>query len=152
MVEIRPVVPDEADRLTEIAHASKRHWGYPEHWISSWSRDLTVDPAFISVNEVHAAILSGKPVAFYALIHKPRRCMELEHFWVTPECMGRGVGRALFRHAVETAANHGAASLDISSDPHTESFYEKMGARTVGRVDASMEGRERYLPRMRYDI
>ncbi|MCL4530843.1 MAG: hypothetical protein M1485_06230 [Chloroflexi bacterium] len=35
-IEIRRALPEEADALTEIAIAAKRHWGYPERWIEIW--------------------------------------------------------------------------------------------------------------------
>jgi hypothetical protein len=31
--------PEDAETLTEIAHAAKRHWDYPERWIEAW-RDI----------------------------------------------------------------------------------------------------------------
>ena len=36
-MEIRQAVPDDAPRLTEIAFAAKRHWGYDESLIELWS-------------------------------------------------------------------------------------------------------------------
>jgi len=43
-LHIRRAVPAEAGLLTEIAHAAKRHWGYPENWIRRWKSDLTITP------------------------------------------------------------------------------------------------------------
>jgi hypothetical protein len=40
--------PQEAEALTEIAHAAKRHWGYPEPWIQNWRDILTMRPEFIA--------------------------------------------------------------------------------------------------------
>jgi hypothetical protein len=31
--------PEDAAALTQIAHAAKRHWDYPERWIEAW-RDI----------------------------------------------------------------------------------------------------------------
>ena len=47
-IEIRRAHPEEADTLTEIAHAAKRHWKYPESWIQQWQTDLTITREFIS--------------------------------------------------------------------------------------------------------
>ena len=92
--------PDEAATLTEIAFAAKRHWGYPEQWIQSWTQTLTIRPAFILENETYTARLDGHPVGFHAVLREQDR-MRLEHLWVLPASMRRGVGRALFAHAVE---------------------------------------------------
>ena len=55
-LHIRRAVPAEADLLTEIAHAAKRHWGYPENWIREWKSDLTITPEFIATNEMYVAM------------------------------------------------------------------------------------------------
>lgn len=143
--------PDEANRLTRIALRAKRYWGYPEHYISEWRRELTIRPEFVQHHHVYAAVVGTKPVGFYALVDDGER-MELEHFWVDPVCMGAGVGKALLRHAVEIATLHGADAIDICSDPNAEGFYEKMGAKRVGRIPAPVAGKERYLPRLTLEL
>ena len=35
-IEIRRAQPNDAETLTNIAHAAKRHWNYPEHWIERY--------------------------------------------------------------------------------------------------------------------
>src|SRR5688500_16430395 len=90
-VAMRPATPDDAAVLTEIAHAAKRHWGYPERWVQLWRAALTITPDFIRRHPVYLAAAGGTPVGFYALIHG-RGCT-LEHLWVLPEWMGRGIGR-----------------------------------------------------------
>ncbi len=151
MIRIRRATTDDAATLTAIAHAAKRHWGYPEQWIESWSDQLTLSAAYLRKHEVHVSIVEGRPVGFYALEQSTER-MELGHLWVIPEMIGRGMGRRLFSHAVERATAAGVDAIEILSDPNAESFYEKMGARTVGRVDASVDDVVRYLPRMQIDL
>ena len=153
-ISIRRARRDEAGLLTEIAHASKRHWGYRESWIRLWKATLTLEPDFVERFDVWLGG-SGEAVdGFYALIPglTGDGSMELEHFWVRPERMGRGAGRALFDHAAALARRRGAQRLEISSDPNAEGFYGRMGAKTVGRVAAHVEGHERFLPRMVFTI
>src|SRR5437899_12760341 len=99
-MQITRAKPDDAATLTAIALAAKRHWGYPAEWLESWRDVLTVLPESIAAHETYAAIDEGRTVGFYALGHKGRG-MELLHLWVLPDAMGRGVGRALFTHALE---------------------------------------------------
>lgn len=146
-VEIRSCLPGEAPQLTAIAHASKRHWGYPERWIEEWRESLTVTPDLILSSEVHGAAVEGELVGFYVLMPVRQR-MELEHFWLVPEHIGSGLGKALFRHAVGVATSRGTRVIDITSDPNAEGFYRKMGATPVGRVFAPVDGEQRYLPRL----
>jgi GNAT superfamily N-acetyltransferase len=140
-VIIRVAETTEAERLTEIAHAAKRHWGYPEEYIRLWEEELTFTPDYIADNPVYAAVaLDGEIVGVYAL-EGSRETPELEHFWVDPGYMGRGIGRQLFRHMVGVARDNGASSLKIVSDPNAEDFYRKMGARRVGETPTVPEGR-----------
>jgi len=143
--------PEEAATLTEIAFAAKRHWGYPERWIESWSRVLTLHPRFIAEHETYTACINGDPIGFYCLSRQSDR-MCLEHLWVLPQAMRRGVGRALFVHAVERARALGFETLEIESDPNAAGFYQQMGARHVGATVTELEGRSRELPVLIYEI
>jgi GNAT superfamily N-acetyltransferase len=144
-LEIHRAQPGDADALTRIAFAAKAHWGYPERWMERWRDALTITPEFIRRNEVHVATVEGEQAGFYALVGEGRR-IELEHLWVLPERMGAGVGRALFEHAVRTAASLGAGVVGIEADPNAEGFYRQMGARRVGEIVYEIDGRERVLP------
>ena len=146
-VLIERALPEQAGQLTDLAHRSKRIWGYPEHYIVDWKDDLTVTREFIRKHFVWVALADEEPIGMYALMDNGER-MELEHFWVDPRFMSIGVGRAMIRHAVEQATLQGADAIDISSDPNAEEFYLRMGARRVGRIPAPVAGQERYLPRL----
>lgn len=142
---VRRAVTADADALTATAHAAKRHWGYPESWIAQWRDLLTITPDFIAANPVHVALHGEAIAGFHAILLEGERAM-LEHLWVLPEHMGHGVGSCLFRHALDTAAAHGARTLTIESDPHAEAFYSHLGARRIGARDASLDGIPRVLP------
>ena len=142
---IRRAEAADAEPLTAIAHAAKRHWRYPEEWIALWRRDLTFTPDFIERYPVYCAVDGDAIVGVCALVFAAADC-ELEHFWVLPQRMGRGVGRALFEHAVERCRAIGAAQLWITADPNAEEFYARLGARRVGEVPSTPAGR--MLPRL----
>ena len=151
-VAIRRADPAEADQLTEIAHAAKRHWGYPENWIEKWSADLTITADFIASNEVFVAVIDDQIAGCCALV-VTANLAEIEHMWIKPEHMGSGVGRALFEHARDRARELQLSELELSADPNAEGFYERMGAKRIGDVPASMNGAEaRVLPRMRINL
>ncbi len=146
-VQIRRATSDEAGILTEIAHAAKRHWGYPENWIEHWKADLTITPEFIAKNEMYVA-MNGEEIVGCCAIAFSESLAELEHMWIRPEHMGAGVGRALFLHVKERAANLEIPALEISADPNAEGFYERMGATRIGEMRSEIEGEPRVLPRM----
>jgi GNAT superfamily N-acetyltransferase len=130
---------DSAD-LTRISRAAKRHWGYPEQLLRLWQRDLTVTPGFIARHPVWYAVHRNRPVGFYA-ISGTGDARELEHMWVHPKYIGAGVGRALFAHLLRRLRTMKISRLDVASDPNAEGFYRRMGARRVGVVASTPEGR-----------
>lgn len=119
--------------------------------MEQWRGQLTVTREFISENDTFAAIIDGRIVAFYALLPKPDE-LRLEHLWVLPERTGQGLGRILFLHAAEQARARGATSLTIEADPHAESFYLRMGAVRAGTIASEIDGSDRELPLMKFDL
>jgi len=143
--EFLRAAPNDAGRLTEIALAAKRYWGYPESWMARWMAGLTITPDFISRNEVYIAAVGGEVVAFYGLIPSRPKAI-LEHLWVLPGFMGKGLGEGLFAHALSRCRELGIATLEIESDPNALGFYARMGARKVGERVYELDGQTRALP------
>jgi GNAT superfamily N-acetyltransferase len=143
--------PEDAEALTEIAHAAKRHWDYPERWIQSWRDILTMRPEFIAANVAYSAIEDGRAVGFYLLTTESDG-LHLDHLWIAPLAMGRGIGRALFEHAVGQARALGHQRLKIEADPNAEGFYTRMGAQRVGEAVTQIDGQRRELPILLYEL
>jgi N-acetylglutamate synthase-like GNAT family acetyltransferase len=151
-IEIRRAHPEESETLSQIAHAAKRHWGYPESWIEDWKADLTITAEFIANHEVFVAIVNDAIAGCCALV-VTGPVAEIEHMWIRPEQMGNGVGRALFEYARDRARELQLPVLELSADPNAAGFYERMGAKRIGDVSAGMSGEEaRVLPRMRINL
>jgi GNAT superfamily N-acetyltransferase len=141
---ILPVSPDDAGLLAEICVAAKGYWGYSQEWMTKWSELLRVTPEYIHDNLVFKALVEGEAAGWYALAGTGD-VMVLDHLWVRPEHIRQGIGRALFYHALQTAANLDAKKLEIESDPNARGFYEKLGAKFVRYVHSSMERELPYL-------
>jgi ribosomal protein S18 acetylase RimI-like enzyme len=126
--------------LTRLAHASKASWGYPEDLLALWDADLTLEAAFVERHDVWAAVAGDEVVGFYAVTGEgPSR--EIEHLWVDPGWMGRGVGRLMVDHLVARARAAGVEDLRVVSDPNAAGFYLRMGARQVGEQASVPVGR-----------
>ena len=89
-------------------------------------------------------------MGFYSLTTRPRP--DLNHLWVLPNAMGRGIGRALFEHAVTQARMLGLTSFEIEADPNAEGFYLRMGAKRIGANVSEIEGEKRELPLLVYQL
>ena len=146
-----PATPDEAPLLTAIAHAAKRHWGYPEHWMAQWNAALTMSAEYIACHRVVVAERSGEVLGFFAL-EDGESCWFLEHLWVRPDQIGKGCGARLFDQAMSMVRSARPGSVFIDSDPNAEAFYLKMGARRVGSFPAAVGGTARALPRLEFVV
>ena len=151
MIRIRPVLPEEADCLTQIALAAKRHWNYPERWIEIWMPLLTFGREYFESNESWAAVDGDQPIAFYTLL-KANEIASVENLWVLPEYMGQGIGKQLFLHAVANAREHGYKTLQLDADPNALGFYERMGMHKIGDRRSEVEGEPRILPIMEMSL
>ena len=143
--------PEQAGALTEIAQAAKRHWGYPENWIQQWQGVLTLPPEFIAANPAYCAIQGDRLAGFYLLTDENGQ-LRLDHLWIAPDAMNRGIGRALFQHAIDEARKLGHKTVIIEADPNAEGFYQRMGARRIGENVTMIDDHSRELPLLRYDI
>ena len=151
MTEIRKAFAYDSARLTQLAHESKRFWGYPEHWIEHWKQDLTISFDFIENHQVFVAESEGTIVGFYALVAHHEK-LELDHLWVAPDQIGKGVGKLLFLHAMESAHEQKYSEVGILSDPNAEGFYRKMGAARIGEELSEIDNQKRSLPRLKFDL
>ena len=150
-MQIRRAQPQDAGALTEIAHAAKRYWGYPDKWIEAWKDTLTIRADFITSNVAFCAIEDSRPIGFYLLTTESDG-LHLDHLWIIPSRMGCGVGRALFEHAVIQSLRLGHCELLIEADPNAEGFYKRMGAHRIGINMTRVENDPRELPLLRYDL
>jgi ribosomal protein S18 acetylase RimI-like enzyme len=151
MTSIRPVHPEDADVLTQIAFAAKRHWGYPERWIEIWAPQLTFNSEYFESNESWVAVEEGEPIAFYTML-EANAIASIENLWVKPESMGMGIGKQLFLHAVEIARGRGYKILQLEADPNAMGFYERMGMHKVGDRHSEVDGQPRVLPIMEMSL
>jgi GNAT superfamily N-acetyltransferase len=150
-MEIVRAKRSDAPALSAIAWAAKAHWGYPARWMEQWRELLTITPEFIAANQTFSALIDQQLGGFHAL-HEADGTLRLEHLWILPKQIGKGIGRSLFRHAADLAAAMGASSLTIEADPNAEPFYRHMGAQRVGSVTSEVDGNPRELPLLRFDL
>lgn len=149
--QILPAKPEQAEALSRIALAAKRHWGYPERWIELWKPQLTFNPGYFEENESWVAETDNTPIAFYTLLERDGSAW-LDNLFVSPEFIGKGVGKTLFLHALELARQRGYKALRLEADPNAMGFYEKMGMKKIGERASEVEGQPRSLPIMEMDL
>ena len=129
---------------------SKAYWGYDADFLAAIRDRITFTEDDLSDGSVFVLEVRGAHGGLYQIIGSPPHG-ELAHLWLEPKFIGRGLGRALFRHAAQTAAQRGFETLLIESEPKAEGFYATMGAERVGQRKSPVDP-TRHLPLMRISI
>lgn len=147
-MHIRAAHIAEHGELSHIARAAKAHWGYVAEDLARWEADLTVSTESIERLPTFAAVAESEIVGFCQMSFLSGAA-ELEHLWVLPSQMGKGVGRALLERAVREVVARGLDELRIDADPHAEGFYLACGAVRLGEKPAPAAGfPERVRPQL----
>jgi GNAT superfamily N-acetyltransferase len=139
-VRIRRARPQEGEQLRAIAIASKGNWGYDVDRVRRWAAGGDFSPEGLRGKDVFVAEVSGRAIAWAALIPKGQLCW-LDDLWVEPEWIGRGIGTRLFEHAAERARQLGAVAMEWEAEPNALGFYERMGGRHVRDSEPNEWGR-----------
>ena len=121
MTAIRPALPADYDRITDLWEASVRatHDFLPEHAIQTL-RPLIREVYLAAVDlwvycDAHGAIDGFVGVADG----------RIDMLFIHPQRRGGGIGKHLPRHAIETL---GASALDVNEqNPQAVGFYQHLG-------------------------
>jgi GNAT superfamily N-acetyltransferase len=118
----------DAGDLEELQDRSASHWNYPEGYFD-WAGDARRIPeSYIRDNPVFVLVDgAGSKLGFYSFTDQAHDLL-LDKMFVDVDQIGRGLGRMLWEHAVQTARDLGRSTFIIGSDPNAASFYESMGA------------------------
>ena len=131
-IDIRRADVAEAQALHELSIRSKAHWGYGADFMRRAAPKLALPSHWFTAGRVFVAEVDGQRVGVAAVTQPDDQGVaELEHLFVDPAHMGRGVGTALLAEAVALAKSEGAGSLRLLSDPQARPFYELRGFRWV---------------------
>ncbi|MBI3714900.1 MAG: GNAT family N-acetyltransferase [Betaproteobacteria bacterium] len=107
--------------------------------MNSWRETLRIAPEYIAANLLFVAEIDVEAAGFIAMVPGPSR-WQLDHLWILPGYMRRGLGRSLVGYGMRAAMLAGAAEIFIDADPYAEKFYRSCGARRIGEVPAPIEG------------
>jgi len=146
----RPASPQEIALLSELAFASKAHWGYSAEFMDACREDLTLSAEVVREGLTVVGERGGRVVGFYRLADTPEGPY-LKDLFVSPGVIGQGVGKLLWQHAAGHARSLGWPFLLLDSEPHAEGFYRRVGARKIGEVPSAVFS-GRVLPLMRFEL
>ncbi len=149
--KIRRALPEEAAWLTELSFASKAYWQYPQSYYRRWQQELTITADYIETHDVYVCDDGSYPSGYYSLVILQEALVMsgvvlaagvwLEHMFVHPDSIGKGVGTLLFNHIRGLVEKRGDNSIHLLADPHARLFYEKMGCVYQGECASTIPGR-----------
>lgn len=148
---IRSATRNDAAALTRISFDSKGYWRYPQSYFEIWKNELTISPDYIDRNEVFVYEKNHEVVGYYSIVSLPEDAFVsgirltkgfwLEHMFIDPPNMGKGIGSKMFHHLRNWCKKMEIGKIEIFADPNSRAFYEKMGCRYVGEFPSTIKNR-----------
>lgn len=148
MTNIRKAETIEAEILTGIAIRSEAYWGYDADFMETFKTQYSVTEKFIRENPTFVIEEDGDIIGFYSIMGEDKE-VELEYLYVEPSYIGKGYGKLLWNHMVDTFKNQGINQIVLVTSPQAKDFYIKMGAVLTGEVE-SLCRKGRKIPRLVY--
>ncbi len=88
---------------------------------------------------IHVLEYNGEIAGFYELDSSYWPAVNLSYFGLMPQAIGRGLGRAFLRHAIDTGFAMGAKAMTVNTctadHPRALPTYRRAGFREVRKVD-----------------
>ncbi|KFN03842.1 GNAT family N-acetyltransferase [Bacillus clarus] len=88
--------------------------------------------AYLQRGFIYAAIEGKRIIGVYVLLETRPQTMEIMNIAVVEELQGRGIGKQLLHHAIETAKEYGMYKLEVGTGNSSVSqlaLYQKCGFR-----------------------
>ncbi len=141
---LRPAAPTDAANVAEVFLRSFRHayrdglvrLAHPDHDVRRWVRE-----EMLPSSDVTVAVSAGIVVGYVAT--KPEW---IDHLYIDPAWIGRGVGSALLT-AARDRLPHGCDLWTFQENKRARTFYEAHGFRAVAFTDGDNEEQQ---PDVRY--
>ena len=127
------------------------HWGYEPEFLDWEPEAITLTAVMLQRDPVFVAEVDSRVAGFLQLSGSVPTIL-LDKLFIEPGFIGTGIGKLLWKHAVDTAQTMGAIRLSLYSDPHAAGFYRAMGAKwmreeATGRAGWNLQIFEFTLPR-----
>jgi GNAT superfamily N-acetyltransferase len=120
---------------------SKAHWSWPREYLKEALPLHRISLAYVRGNHCFEVLdAHDRLIAFFSVVVNDTRVV-LDNLWVTPELIGKGIGRRACEHVFRLARERGWTELWVLPDPPAEGFYVKAGFLDTGeRVPSRVPG------------
>lgn len=150
MIIIYPASSSDCEKLTNLAIRSEAYWGYDSNYIDRFKEIYKVNQEFIKNNPTYIIKDNEEIIGFYGILVGEKES-SLEYFFIEPKYIGKGYGRLLWNHAIDTCKKLSIKEFEIVTSPQAKEFYIKMGAKLQGEVE-SLVIKGRVIPMLVYEV
>lgn len=150
-LHIRRAEITEEYALTKLSLESKHYWNYPKEYFHIFEKELTLTAEYIINNLVYLAEYENKIIGYFSIVNVKedyiagkvpiKKGFWLEHIFIRPGFIRRGIGSLLMAYAKSICSEKGISALNIFSDPNARGFYETLGANYKGEYLSGIECR-----------
>ncbi len=127
----------DLDDINALIARSKAYWAWPDGYLDRALPLHLVTFGYLQSNLCFEVVdVLDSPVAFFSIDGSGSTHL-LDKLWVTPELIGKGVGRWVCRYIFALAEQHGWTALEVLPDPQANTFYLNMGFVDTGKRVAS---------------
>jgi GNAT superfamily N-acetyltransferase len=133
--------PDEADALRVLIVRSMGHWPRDPEYLAEAARLMSLSADDLDRDEAWVLEEGGVAIGFYRVSIDGSRA-EIKELHLEPQFIGRGFGRALFKHCVTRAKQRGIQHLEWTCDRNARGFYLAMGGKVIGTRPSGIAGDE----------
>lgn len=118
--------------------------------MEQWKDELTVTSDDADKKEIYKLVADTILIGYYSYSELKQNTTKLHNMFVEPQFIRQGYGKVLIADFLHRMKREMYSKVTLDADPNAEAFYKKMGFKTVGKLDSTIEGR--FLPIMEMDI
>lgn len=150
-MEIRLANQQDINEINNLLCLSKAYWGYDPEFMDKFMIEFSIKEAYLAKATTYKVLEEGKLIGFYSFSGNTNDNLELDNFFLHPDFIGKGKGKAMWQRCLQTASQYGATEFIVWSEIHAEGFYLRMGCQKMGkRLSIMMPNR--YPPVLKYII
>ncbi|MGZ6442239.1 MAG: GNAT family N-acetyltransferase [Pseudobdellovibrionaceae bacterium] len=149
-LNIRRALGHEHTEISDLVMRSKSFWPYPPDYLSKCIDALRIDEPYIIKWPVYIGEVDGAKAGIFALkiIGTENR---LDHLWVDPPFIGKGIGKNIFLRAIVEAKKMGWNGFRLAADPYALEFYLRLGGNQIGTVQSRIKP-DLFLPHIEFSF
>ena len=137
--------------LNEKLRLSKAYWGYDQIFMDAFMEKFALSEKYLQNNIVYVMSQSTNNIGFFSFVFHEDHSLELDHFFVSPDYIGRGFGRKMWNACCDVAQELDVEEFILWADPEAEGFYSKMGCTKIGVKESPLMP-NRYPPIMCFKL